>query len=55
MSGITFVIFVGAILILSIIVDYYKNEDLRNRDVDCPCPYTCCFNCDREFCRWRKT
>jgi len=55
MNEMTLVILVAAILILSSIVDYYKNNKPRDRDVDCPCPETCCFNCDREFCRWKKT
>jgi len=55
MGEITIAILVVAIVILSSMIDYKNNKEQRERDENCPCPQTCCFNCDREFCRWRKT
>jgi len=57
MGEITIAILVVAIVILTKIIDskeYKESKKRWERDIDCPCPQTRCFDCDREFCRWRK-
>jgi len=54
MGEITIAILVVAILLLTNLIDSKENKKQWERDENCPRPQTCCFDCDREFCRWRK-
>jgi len=54
MNEITIAILVVAILILTSLIDSRENKERRERDENCPCPQNNCFDCDRQFCRWRN-
>ena len=55
MNELMLAVLVIVILILTSIIDSKENKERRECDENCPCPQNYCFDCDRHFCRWRKS